>query len=820
MTRRIEAQAVLSAKDVTGGVFERLTQKFRRLSSAAEQAERRSAGAVARSGTAIAASAGAAARARGGGALAAGMGASAAGMAGRVIAPTAMAYGGVRAFQRFASVEEALLRIGITADASDEQIKEMEGSLRGLAIGTGKSFTEVAGGVDALVTGGLELQKALQAIPAIAKTAQASGSEIADVSNSTLALTQNLGIAADKMQSAFDIMVAGGKAGKFELKDMARYLPSIIPAAVAVGMKGEEGLKRLVTALQVVRAGTGSTEEAASSMSNVFAKMESEQTAKRFAKMGINLGKEMAKARKEGKDLLEVFVDLSHKALKGDLSKVPQLFSDMEFARGMRALLSYRDLMKDIRNQVDNAKGAADKDFNRVMKLNQIELNKLSESFDRATTALGAFASKLGASKGLNWLSEMMEAGVNNMEAHEKNLQSKSPAQLHLESELSEDEKGLRTYAWLNETLGPNFSKPGGYLRKTEERLRRQVEKAKHEQGWMDAAREAILADAQGTDPLRPPVVPGTPLPRKDPRGRAPVPPHVPLPLADPRGRPIMAIPSPTAAAPDPNAEWWARKAHLVLTLRTILESRDNDTELVSPVIFAVSDLIRAHPRWADTGLKWIEVFDDIDLRGLRLKARDVSPSVSTREALAALLFNRLLPVLGPPTPPAPSANGKVRKADRELMEAAVNNRVPDPAFEVLRDDGGRSIVILDLEGRARHLTTSTLKGLRAIAKAHGSDAVHLALRAAVEGRMRVQPLQTRLISALAELLAMRPDVAAQPEAFIRAIAELPLQEMIAQTRVSNGSKPSSRMLLGMLMARLKLPATPRPDDGDVSAAA
>jgi len=79
---------------------------------------------------------------------------------------------------------------------------------------------------------------------------------------------------------------------------------------------------------------------------------------------------------------------------------------------------------------------------------------------------------------------------------------------------------------------------------------------------------------------------------------------------------------------------------------------------------------------------------------------------------------------------------------------------------------------------------------------------------------MRVQPLQTRLISALAELLAVRPDGAAQPEAFIRAIAELPLQERIAQTRVSSGSKLSSRVLLGMLIARLKLPAGLRAGDG------
>jgi hypothetical protein len=113
------------------------------------------------------------------------------------------------------------------------------------------------------------------------------------------------------MQSAFDILVTSGKAGKFKLKDMARYMASIAPAAAAVGLKGEEGLKRIVAMLQTVRAGTGSTEEAALSVANIFAKMEIKETAKKFKKFGIDLRKEMTTARSEGRDLLSVFTDLT-----------------------------------------------------------------------------------------------------------------------------------------------------------------------------------------------------------------------------------------------------------------------------------------------------------------------------------------------------------------------------------------------------------------------------------------------------------------------------------------------------------------------------
>lgn len=94
-----------------------------------------------------------------------------------------------------------------------------------------------------------------------------------------------------------------------------------------------------------MRAQTGSAGEAATAVANVFQKMEFGRTAKKFKKFGVDLRAEMAKARKEGKDLFEVFLDLSEKALKGDLSKLPQLLADAEFAKGMRALLTSRSAL-------------------------------------------------------------------------------------------------------------------------------------------------------------------------------------------------------------------------------------------------------------------------------------------------------------------------------------------------------------------------------------------------------------------------------------------------------------------------------------------
>lgn len=61
---------------------------------------------------------------------------------------------------------------------------------------------------------------------------------------------------------------------------------------------------------------------------------------------------------------------------------------------------------------------------------------------------------------------------------------------------------------------------------------------------------------------------------------------------------------------------------HATITLRTIIESSGNERELIADVILAVSDLIRLHPRWSESGMAWLEAFDRISLAEIREKAK------------------------------------------------------------------------------------------------------------------------------------------------------------------------------------------------------
>jgi hypothetical protein len=103
---------------------------------------------------------------------------------------------------------------------------------------------------------------------------------------------------------------------------------------------------------------------------------------------------------------------------------------------------------------------------------------------------------------------------------------------------------------------------------------------------------------------------------------------------------------------------------NLVFTLRTITESDGNGRALTAPMIWAVSDVIVAHPAWADRGSEWLEAFDGIDLESLERKARQHRSAVPKRAAIAAWLCAALSEIFRPSTNDQPAAR---RKRERGL---------------------------------------------------------------------------------------------------------------------------------------------------------
>ena len=317
----------------------------------------------------------------------------------------------VDGYRRAAAFDRRLTMIGQTADATRAQIDALGASVHNLAQETATPVDKLAGGLEALVAQGRSLREALDFLPSVARTAAATGSDVDDIAKSADSVGSNFKIASKEMQAAFDIMAAGGKAGQFELKDMARYLPSLGPATSAIGFNGRKGLADLVAMLQVMRKGSGTAEEAVSSMTNILSKMESDKTLKGFKDLGVDAEKAFATARKEGKNLVEVFEELVQQALKGDRSKIGLIADDQEFKRGIQALMSFRGEWQKLSGTLQTGSdGTVMRDVVQVTKDAQAAIDRTSNAWNRFIQAASRAADAGGVSKGLGDTAEEFQS--------------------------------------------------------------------------------------------------------------------------------------------------------------------------------------------------------------------------------------------------------------------------------------------------------------------------------------------------------------------------------------------------------------------------
>lgn len=372
MTREVEARLRISAVDRTGNVLKNIAGKMDQVNKRAAALNRQQ-GVMARTSAAAFAT------------------------IARYAAPAAIAYGAKAALTDFAALERQMTRIGVTADASAEQTKIAFENAQRITKELGyDSVAPAIEALDTLVASGQSLEEALAFLPSVLATAQASGAATTDIANTGLKAASALKIQANQLQRAFDIMVMGGKAGQFELKDMAQYIPGLANSFASLGYEGEDGLKRLVAILQTIREDTGDASAAATQAQNIFGKMYSEETANKFADFGINLRKELKAAQKAGEDAVSAFVRISKEAMDGDLSKLPLLFSDQEFRLGMQSLITSEESLQRFLKTVNGAEvdGVVFRDLNRVLSDTQASIDRMSNSWSKMWTSIGGAVAK------------------------------------------------------------------------------------------------------------------------------------------------------------------------------------------------------------------------------------------------------------------------------------------------------------------------------------------------------------------------------------------------------------------------------------------
>lgn len=79
---------------------------------------------------------------------------------------------------------------------------------------------------------------------------------------------------------------------------------------------------------------------------------------------------------------------------------------------------------------------------------------------------------------------------------------------------------------------------------------------------------------------------------------------------------------------------------HLRSVLISIVETTNNKRMLVAPVLWAVSDILLAHPSWF--GGEWLDAMDAVDLADMHERAKANRRAAQPRQAIATMLFEML----------------------------------------------------------------------------------------------------------------------------------------------------------------------------------
>lgn len=324
-----------------------------------------------------------------------------------------------KAYLEYATFERGLTRIGITAGATRKETAALGAKMYQMAQKFAMPIENVQSGLDVLTASGKNLKEAMDYLPSVLATAQASGAAVEDIANTAIKTSSALGIGAEDLQYMFDILNTGGKLGQFELKDMATYLPILANQFAALGYEGTDGVKKLVAMLQVLREDTGSAENAATQARDLFAKMYSPQIMDRFKKeFDIDLRKEMDARIAKGQDTIESFIDIVDKAIGGDTSRLSEIFSEQDSRMAVLSLLTSRDQWKEMNNALGGADiaGSSMRDLNTVLADQDAILQRLVNRWGEFMKNLGgATAGPIGAvlDKFNNYLSfeNSLEAG-------------------------------------------------------------------------------------------------------------------------------------------------------------------------------------------------------------------------------------------------------------------------------------------------------------------------------------------------------------------------------------------------------------------------
>ncbi|MDL2289893.1 phage tail tape measure protein [Paludibacteraceae bacterium OttesenSCG-928-F17] len=211
---------------------------------------------------------------------------------------------------------EKMAEINVTAELSKKELGNLSDKLLDIGGRNVAPLEEVPKAFNRIISAGLSVEKSLETLEPTLRAAKAGFTEIEIAAGAATSVMMSTGYDAKRV---YDILFETVKEGNAEFKDIAQYLPKVIPLAKNVGYELEE-----VAGAYAMLTGRLSTEQSTTALQGVMRALSSQRVA--IGELDKETGKYVSGFKSIG---IDVF-DPTTKKIKPILQIVTELSKKME----------------------------------------------------------------------------------------------------------------------------------------------------------------------------------------------------------------------------------------------------------------------------------------------------------------------------------------------------------------------------------------------------------------------------------------------------------------------------------------------------------
>jgi TP901 family phage tail tape measure protein len=254
---------------------------------------------------------------------------------------------------------QQISRVAAISEASAEELKQLKEQAQQLGATTSKSATEIARGQEQLAASGFKVNEILGAMPGVIAAAEASGEDMAAVSEIMAAAIRGFGLEASSATHIADVFAMAANRSNASIVDMGYSFKYAAPIAKQLGMSVEE----LAAVTGLLRDRGMAAEQVGTSMRMGLTRLiaPTEEGALVMEKLGINIKDAEGKMRPFAdviEELREKTKDLSQEQ---KLNAYQTIFGTESMTAFLNLVEAGPDALRDLTSALEASTGASKK---------------------------------------------------------------------------------------------------------------------------------------------------------------------------------------------------------------------------------------------------------------------------------------------------------------------------------------------------------------------------------------------------------------------------------------------------------------------------